>query len=112
MSLDVYLMGIPPPPPEPIALFQSNITHNLGEMAKAAGIYQACWRPEEIGVIKAAQLIPLLTAGLAKLEADPEHFKTFDAPNGWGTYKHFVPWVRDYLHACKEFPDADVQASR
>jgi hypothetical protein len=28
--------------------YQSNITHNLGSMAEAAGIYQALWHPEEI----------------------------------------------------------------
>ena len=37
--------------------YSSNITHNLGAMAREAGIYEACWRPEEIGITKAAQLI-------------------------------------------------------
>ena len=26
-------------------LYDANITHNLGEMAKKAGIYEALWRP-------------------------------------------------------------------
>jgi hypothetical protein len=30
-------------------VFDANITHNLNKMADAAGIYEACWRPEEIG---------------------------------------------------------------
>jgi hypothetical protein len=38
---------------ETLEVFDYNITHNLGEMAKAAGIYMELWRPEEIGIIKA-----------------------------------------------------------
>ena len=29
-------------------VYSANITHNLGGMAREGGIYQACWRPEEI----------------------------------------------------------------
>ena len=123
MSLDVYLTRPQQPRDCPHCdgtgkvddtdeCFQANITHNLGRMAGEAGIYEACWRPEEIGVTKAAQLVPLLRAGLAQLKERPEHFSTFNAPNGWGLYEHFVPWVEKYLAACEEYPDADVQASR
>jgi hypothetical protein len=93
-------------------VFSTNITHNLNKMADAAGIYQACWRPEEIGVTKAGQLVPLLREGLRRLQADPTHFRKFNAENGWGTYEHFVPWVRQYLSACEDNPDADVSVSR
>jgi hypothetical protein len=93
-------------------VYSRNITHNLGAMADAAGIYDACWRPDENGITKAAQLIPLLREGLAKLEADPDTYRKHDAPNGWGTYKHFVPFVREYLAACERDPDADVSVSR
>lgn len=97
---------------EPEYIYNSNITHNLGRMAEASGIYYACWRPEEIGVNKASELIPLLEAGLVKLKADPEHFRQFNASNGWGIYEHFVPWVEEYLQACREHPYATVEASR
>ena len=96
----------------PSDVYDANITHNLGRMADAAGIYQACWRPEEIGVTKAGQLAPLLRVGLEALRADPERFRAFDAPNGWGTYDQFVPWVERYLAACEVHPDADVWVSR
>ncbi len=91
-------------------LFWANITHNLNEMANEAGIYEACWRPGEIGISKAKNLIPLLRDGLEKMRADPERFKRFNAPNGWGTYETFVEWVAGYLRACEEFPDAEVVA--
>lgn len=93
-------------------VFGANITHNLNKMAEAAGIYQACWRPEEIGVTKAEQLIPLLREGLARLVADPAYFKRYDPSNGWGSYESFVRWVQKYLQACEENPQADVFVSR
>lgn len=107
MSLDVYLEVT-----KPTEVYWANITHNLNVMADAAGIYGALWRPDEHGLMKAGQLVPILEKGLADLKARPEYFKTFDAPNGWGTYIHFVPWVEKYLEACKENPDADVRVSR
>lgn len=93
-------------------VYWANITHNLSKMADEAGIYEALWRPDEHGMTHAHQLIEPLRAGLAKLKADPEHYETFNAPNGWGMYHHFVPFVEDYLGACEKYPDAKVRVSR
>lgn len=93
-------------------VYSANITHNLNRMADEAGIYQALWRPDEIGVAKASQLIPLLTEGLAKLRIDPAKFEALNPTNGWGSYSGFVPWVERYLRACEEYPDADVSIWR
>lgn len=93
-------------------LFCQNITHNLNEMAEQAGIYKHLWRPEEIEIEKAHQLIKPLKIGLEKLKKDPEHFKKFNSPNGWGTYKYFVPFVEEYLKACIEYPDGNIGVSR
>ena len=111
-------------------VYRCNITHNLGKMASEAGIYEALWRPyrlkedyieadfhEELeyesGTVTLAQeLIPHLEKGLEDLEMRPEHFEKFDAPNGWGTYINFVPFVSDYLDACKEYPKAIVFCCR
>lgn len=107
MSLDVYLTR-----PYPAEVYWANITHNLNKMADAAGIYKHLWRPEEVGVTTAGQLIEPLRAGLALLKSDPARFKEYDAPNGWGIYDHFVPFVEKYLAACAENPDATVLVSR
>ena len=107
MSLDVYLKMI-----QPTIIYEANIPDNLGNMAEAAGIYQVLWRPEEIGITKASQLIGPLADGIARLKADPERFEKHDAPNEWGRYIHFVPFVQRYLDACIRNPDADVEASR
>ena len=60
------------------------------------------------GVTKAAQLIEPLSAGLALMEGDRQRFVSFNSPNGWGSYDDFVPWVRQYLQACRDNPNADV----
>ncbi len=91
--------------------YSGNITHNLGEMAEAAGIYNCMWRPREHGITKARQMIDPLRAGLALLRSDPARFEKYNASNGWGMYKHFVPFVAEVLAACEEYPDADVEAS-
>jgi hypothetical protein len=80
-------------------------------MADAAGIYECLWHPEDNLISNASQMIEPLQAGLALLEADPERFKKLNAPNGWGSYEHFVPFVRNVLRACQEYPDAEVYAS-
>jgi hypothetical protein len=102
-----YLHGL-----EPERVYDANITHNLNRMAEAAGIYKELWRPEEVGITKAGQLVEPLRDGLLRLKADPHKYQAFNASNGWGLYEHFVPWVEKYIQACEEHPEADVRVSR
>ena len=88
-----------------------NITHNLNNMAKAVGLYEVLWRPEEIGITCASQMIPLLEKGIKELEADPGKYKAFNAPNGYGNYDNFVNFCRSALNWCREYPDAIIEAS-
>ena len=92
--------------------FSANITHNLSQMAAEAGIYVHLWRPDEIGITKAHQLIEPLQAGLSLMKSDPARFQRHNPKNGWGTYEGFVQWIDRYLRACEELPDADVRVSR
>lgn len=113
MSLDIYLTA----PKCPTCghadeLYSSNVTHNLVPMAIEAGIYQCLWRPEEIGITKAAQLIEPLRAGLALMKYDPPRFEKHNPASGWGSYRRFVTWLKRYLAACEANPDADVSVSR
>lgn len=94
-------------------LFEANITHNLTAMAEAAGIYKALWRPEELGISTAKELIPLLTEGLSKLRSNQsEYIFHYSPKNGWGTCADLVKFTQDYLDACKEYPDATISISR
>lgn len=107
MSLDVYLEEY-----RPCRIYSDNITHNLGNMARAAGIYECLWRPDEIGIETAKQLIEPLNVGLVKLLANPDKFKKYNSPNGWGTYDNFIVFVQDYISACEKNPNALVRVSR
>lgn len=93
-------------------VYSANITHNLINMADEAEIYKHLWRPDEIGITKAAELIEPLSAGLALLKSAPERFKKFNPENGWGTYDGLVAFVENYLAACEEYPTASVRVSR
>lgn len=106
MSLDVYLDK------DGEQVYWANITHNLGKMATEAGIYECLWRPDEHGITKAAQIIEPLSAGVALLATQKARFEAFNAPNGWGTWEHFLPFCAKYLQACRDHPDADVSVSR
>lgn len=107
MSLDVDLMiGNK-------SYFEFNITHNLCEMASAAGLYQAMWRPEELfgnDKINAKSLIPYLEIGIECLEDTNrfEEFKALEPDNGWGDYDGLLKAVKSYLRACKDLPNATV----
>ena len=116
MSLDVYLYS--PGHTDACAadcdheLFSRNITHNLNAMADGAGLYAALWHPEELAINKACELIPLLRAGIARLVADPEHYRKWNASNDWGKYENLVAFVREYLAACEDSPEAMVRVCR
>lgn len=107
MSLDVYLEN-----ESGDELYSRNITHNLGPMAREAGIYQCLWRPDEHGITHARQIIEPLAAGVALLATQKARFEEFNSPNGWGMWEHFLPFCTDYLQACRDHPEALVRVSR
>jgi hypothetical protein len=107
MSLDVFLIEV-----KPTRIYTSNITHNLGEMAEQCGLYEALWRPEELSAKYARDLIDPIQKGLELLRSDPERFKTFNPENGWGDYDGLVKFAENYLRACTENPNAEVETWR
>ena len=107
MSLDVYLTAT-----EPHVVYDNNITHNLNQMAGAAGLYIALWQPEELEITKAWQLIVPLREGLGRLRAEPERFRALNPSNGYGNYDGLVSFVEAYLAACEAHPEAEVSVSR
>lgn len=92
--------------------FSANITHNLGAMADKAGLYDCLWRPEEVGITHAHQLIPILEEGLKKLQTDRAELEKLNPENGWGSYDGLVRFVTDVLNACRANPGGEVRASR
>ena len=66
MSLDVHLSAV-----RTTEVYWANITHNLNSMADEAGIYKHLWRPEEIEITKAHELIEPLRTAIDAMKAEP-----------------------------------------
>jgi len=113
MSLDVYLYRASGTEAE-TELYSANITHNLGLLADAVGLYQALWSPEELGLTRANQLIDLLERGLRRLgdRSRREEFRKLEPANGWGTFDGLVTFTENYLACCRDYPEALVRVSR
>lgn len=104
MSLDIYLrIG-------DTVVYSANITHNLIDMAKAAGIYRPLWRPA-YGT-RAKDLVDQLSAAVTEMVLNQKHFDAFNSPNGWGKWENFLPWCARLLQACRDNPEAIVEVSR
>lgn len=93
-------------------VFDYNITHNLGKMATEAGLYQYLWRPDELNISIAKDLIEPLKDGLGKLLDNPDYYKTFNPENGWGNFEGLLKFVSSYLKACIDYPNAEISVSR
>ena len=93
-------------------VFHANITHNLASMALMAELYDCLWRPDEMGIASAKDLVPSLRAGLQQLLEDPESFQEYNPPNGWGNYDILLGFCARYLAACVKYPEAMVEVSR
>lgn len=50
----------------------------------------------------------IIKEGIEKLEADPEHFRAMNPPNGWGSYDTLLPVLREIRDACFEHPLAEI----
>lgn len=115
VSLDFYLyVEVDTGRDEPYRadLFDANVTHNLGKMADAAGIYGLLWRPEENGIETAGQMIEPLRKAVADMAANPAKYQQHNPSNGWGSYEVFLSFVRGVLEACETHPKAKVYACR
>lgn len=93
-------------------LYHSNITHNMGHMATEAQIYDVLWRPDEIGLTKAHEIVSQLWQGLQELRNRPDVYKKYNPENNWGSYESLVEFVQEYLIACIVYPDAKIEVSR
>lgn len=100
MSLDLSLTAV-----RPTLVFDSNITHNLGRMAREAGLYDALW--DSHGAL-AATLIDDLKWGLMDLVGNADKYRALAPANGWGSYEGLVQFTQEFYNACVANPDATV----
>lgn len=95
-----------------VVVFESNITHNLAPMAGLAGCYNVVWRPDENAITTASQLIRPIQDGIRFMEDNKRECENLNPSNGWGDYKGLLRFLREYLDACIEYPEAEVGVSR
>jgi len=107
MSLDVYLED-----ENGRDLYWRNITHNLTTMAKKANLYQCLWRPEEIGITTAHELIEPVSKGITFLATYRSLCERDNPPNGWGDWEGLYDFCCDYLKACTEYPLSTIRVCR
>lgn len=84
---------------------QFNITHNLRGMWRAAGIEDALY--ESHGKT-AAEILSTLEAGLRWLAMHPTEAEEHNAPNGWGTYEHALPWLAKVCEYFRQNPEVII----
>lgn len=85
-------------------IFSWNYTTNMAPAWREAGADLA----ESHGKTS-AECAPLLRAAIAKMEAEPERFERFNAPNGWGSMATLVPALRQLLGYFEGYPKTTVQ---
>ena len=89
-----------------------NLTHNLTSMAVESGVYTCVWRPEELDITKASEMIVFLKYGIDKLKSDPQKFMKYNPSNGFGSYENLLDTLVNYLLACEQNPTATISVSR
>ena len=56
-------------------------------------------------------MIVTLETVIKELETNPEKYKAYNPPNGWGNYDIFVSFCRSVLQTCRENPDSVIEAA-
>lgn len=100
----------------------SSITHNLGQMAAKAKLYEAIWRPyllfniaekdEPDACILAKDITEYLEKGLQVLKTDKVNLLQYTPSNNWGSYDSLLKFTEQYIECTKQFPNARIQVSR
>ena len=89
---------------EPLRLGDGwNYTSNMAPAWRAAGADLAGFDGKEAG-----ECITILRGAILSMEGDPDYYRTFDSPNGWGTYDTLLPALRDLLTMFESAPKATV----
>lgn len=96
MSLDFSLTRM-----MPTELFHANITHNMTSLWEALGIYEQLYKSHGK---YANDIYEKVRRALDALTIDPEFYKQYDSPNGWGTYDNAVSFLSKVVRACEENP--------
>ena len=105
-------------------VFEANITHNLGKMAREVTCFRIKERGEEAKEITLYEILwhgngqsglviaPMLEVGLHELKENKEIYEEYNPENGWGNYEGLVKFTEGLLEACKDFPETTLWCHR
>lgn len=91
------------------AIFDENITHNLGRMAENIygdnySLYTLLWRPEEKGFTKVNKCyIENISECLAYMLIHRKELEQYNPENGWGNYEGLLRFVTKLAYALSEW---------
>lgn len=83
-----------------------NVTYNLGKMLREAGHPE--W--QALKGAPASEVAGVMDAVARTLRSDPDRFRAFNPPNGWGTYEGAIEYAEAFRDMCSEHPEATVAA--
>lgn len=78
----------------------ANITWNVKELIKQSSGWEI-FNEQSNGLIK--DITVLVDNGLQRLISNPNKYKQYEAPNGWGTVEGVIRFYSDILEAWKQF---------
>lgn len=104
MSLDIYFQQV-----QLTDVARENITHNVSNMWREAGIYDLLYNSEDV---LAKDIIEGLETGYLDMKNRPAHYSQFNSDNGWGTYPDALDFLKRVISDCYEFPESTIYISK
>ena len=87
-------------------IFEWSPTYNLSAMFREAFGGNGL---RDFSGLKASECVDRLRTGLADMRARPDHYRQFDAANGWGVYGDtLLDCIEKFLAVCECNPNAIV----
>lgn len=112
LTISLRLQALTGNSDEPVHSFEvlnENVAHNLRDLWAYLDVYKILYESHD-------QLVSdkwrKLQAAVYYMEKFPEECKRFDAPNGCGTYRHALKFLRTVAEAFAKFPFAIISVSR
>lgn len=115
MSLDLYVNGTTTCPhcrkavPLDTEAWSRNITHNVTEMWRKAGVYEALYESDGH---QCKEYTRSLEYGLTAMLESFADYKLLDAANGWGRAEHALAFLWDAYRTFRDNPEGVIHVSK
>lgn len=99
----------------PFEIYECNITFNLYKMFSVA--FQDAFGVESDSInfldgMNAGEAVIHLERAIRRMKKEPDAYKRYDSPNGWGLYIHALPFLERWLSACRENPKTIISVRK